>query len=57
MFTVASAAVLGNRAEQGRHSSDSGSVFSIHFPHRLFINNLYKDEYAADKATSGRDES
>ena len=42
-----------NRGEQWRHSSVSGSVFSIHFPHRLFLNDLYKDEYAADKDNSG----
>ena len=24
----------------------------LHFPHRLFLNHLYKDEYAADKAKS-----
>ena len=29
----------------------------MHFSHRLFLNNLYEDEYAADKAKSGRDES
>ena len=46
-----------NRAEQWCHSERYGSIFSIHFPHRLFLNNLYKDEYAVGKANSGGDES
>ena len=29
----------------------------MHFSHRLFLNNLYKDEYATDKAKPRRDKS